>query len=114
MSKVKLNNRQVKDCITAVKNSEDLSDTKKNTIITIMRQFQWDKEDGVFTDGLVKQLLFDIAMEIHYKQQNLTDEQLVDKLMNIIHNMDRRRYYASEEYKIDSSDFGEKTSSESE
>ena len=113
MSKIKLNNRQVKDCIISVKNS-DLSDTKKNTIITIMHQFMYDKEDGVFTDGLVKQLLFDIAMEIHYKQQNLTDEQLVDKLMNIIHNMDRRRYYASEEYKINSSDFGEKTSSESE
>lgn len=106
MSKVKLNNRQVKDCITAVKNSEDLSDTKKNTIITIMRQFQWDKEDGVFTDGMVTQLIFDVAMELTYHKVGLSNEEMVNKLLDIIHNMDKRKYYATDDGRIQSSDFG--------
>lgn len=106
MSKVKLNNRQVKDCITAVKNSEDLSDTKKNTIITIMRQFQWDKEEGVFTDGMVTQLIFDVAMELTYHKVGLSDGEIANKLLDIIHNMDKRKYYATDDGRIQSSDFG--------
>lgn len=106
MSKVKLNNRQVKDCITAVKNSEDLSDTKKNTIITIMRQFQWDKEEGVFTDGMVTQLIFDVAMELTYHKVGLSDREIANKLLDIIHNMDKRKYYATDDGRIQSSDFG--------
>ena len=56
MSKIKTNPSAIKDCIIAVKNSE-LSDTKKSTIIQVMKQYQYDKQDGIYTDGVIVEKL---------------------------------------------------------
>lgn len=92
MSKIKTNPSQIKDCIIAVKKS-DLSDSKKDTITMVLQQYTHDKQDGVYSDGLIKQLLFDLAMELKYHTNSMREEDMMNKLLSIIDNMDKRKYF---------------------
>lgn len=100
MSKVKTNPSAIKDYITAIKHSE-LSDSKKDGIIRVLQQYSWDKQEDVWTDGLVCQKLFDIQMELLYGHDGLSNEEIAAKLNTIIKNIDRRKYWNGEEFTTD-------------
>lgn len=95
MSKIKTNPSAIKNYIAAVKHSE-LSDSKKDGIIKVLQQYTWDKQDGIYTDGMVCQLLFDICMELQYHTEGMSNDAIIAKLFDIIHNMDRRIYLDEE------------------
>lgn len=95
MSKIKTNPSAIKNYIAAVKHSE-LSDTKKDGIIKVLQQYTWDKQDGILTDGMVCQLLFDICMELQYHTEEMSNNEIITKLLDIIHNIDQRVYWNEE------------------
>lgn len=92
MSKIKTNPSAIKGYIAAIKNSE-LSDSKKDGIIKVLQQYTWDKQEGILTDGMVCQLLFDVCMELKYHYDNMENEDIIAKLFDVIHNIDRRIYF---------------------
>lgn len=92
MSKIKTNPSVIKNYIAAVKNSQ-LSDSKKDGIIKVLQQYTWDKQEGIYTDGVVCQLLFDICMELKYHYDSMDNDDIISKLFDIIHNIDRRKYW---------------------
>lgn len=92
MSKIKTNPSAIKNYIIAVKHS-NLSDSKKDGIIKALQQYTNDKQEGIYTDGLICQLLFDVSMELLHSTEGLSNEQIAHRLMNIIRNMDRRIYF---------------------
>ena len=95
MSKIKVNNSQLKNCILAIKNNKTLSITKKDTILLILNQFLEDKKDGVYSDGKVKGLVFDCANNL--KNNTKPTEDIVADLMDIYHNLSKRMYCLSDE-----------------
>jgi hypothetical protein len=85
MSKIKTNPSQIKDCIIAVKNSE-LSDGKKNSIIQVLKQYQQDKQDKIYTDGMIIEKLNSCC-------QSDDVEDIHEILKDIIRNMHSRKYF---------------------
>ena len=85
MSKIKTNPRCIKDCIVAVKNS-DLYDNKKETIIQVLKQYQQDKQDGVYTDGMIVEKLKECC-----RVEDI--DVIVDILTDIIENIEQRKYF---------------------
>ena len=84
MSKIKTNPSAIKDCIIAIKNS-DLSDTKKNTIIQVLKQYQQDKQGGIYTDGMIIEMLNNCCQ--------LHDFYAIHEILNdIIKNLHSRKY----------------------
>ena len=92
MSKIKTNPSQIKDCIAAVKNS-DISDSKKDTVITVLKQYTQDKQDGVYTDGVIKQKLFDLSVYLRFDEPIYTNKEVADILLDIVYNLDKRKYF---------------------
>ena len=85
MSKIKTNPSTIKNCIVAVKNSE-LHDDKKETIIKVLKQYQQDKQDGIYTDGVITEKLRECC--------NIEDiDIIVDILTDIIENLQQRKYF---------------------
>lgn len=93
MSKIKTNPKAIKDYITAVKNSE-LSDSKKEGITRVLQQYSYDKQAGIWSDGVIKQALIDI--EAALKHGTYENEQLAEKVGCIIKNMSMRDYASYE------------------
>ena len=89
MSKIKTNPRTIKDCIIAVKHSE-LSDSKKDTIIQVLKQYQQDKQDGIITDGQIIDLLARCIVNL---ENGIEVEIVVDLLQSLVDNMKRRKYF---------------------
>ena len=85
MSKIKTNPSTIKDCIIAVKNSE-LSDSKKDTIIQVLKQYQQDKQEGIYTDGMIMEKL-----KRCYIEENI--EMVKNIIKDIIDNMSKRKYF---------------------
>lgn len=85
MSKIKTNPSQIKDCIIAVKNSE-LSDDKKSSIIQVLKQYQQDKQEGIYTDGMIIEILRDCLQ--------IDDLEIIqDFIGDIINNLRSRKYF---------------------
>lgn len=99
MSKIKTNPSAIKDYIVAVKGS-DLSSNKKDGITKVLQQYSWDKQAGIWTDGLVCQMLFDLEMELLHRTERLSREEMAAKLNTIIKNIDQRQYWNGEEFKV--------------
>ena len=85
MSKIKTNPSAIKNCIIAVKNSE-LSEDKKSTIIQVLKQYQQDKQEGIYTDGMIMERL-----KCCYMEENI--EMVKNILKDIIENINKRKYF---------------------
>lgn len=85
MSKIKTNPSTIKNCIVAVKNSE-LYDDKKETIVKILKQYQQDKQDGIYTDGMIVEKLRECC-----RVENI--DVVIDILNDIIENLQQRKYF---------------------
>ena len=49
------------------------------------------KKKPLYSFELAKQLIFEVAMEIMYKQSNIPDDVLANKLLSIIEEMDKMK-----------------------
>lgn len=85
MSKIKTNPSTIKNCIVAIKNSE-LYDDKKATIVKILKQYQQDKQDGIYTDDMIVEKLRECC-----RVENI--DVVIDILNDIIENLQQRKYF---------------------
>ena len=90
MSKIKTNPRMIKDCIIAVKNC-NLGEDKKESVVKILKQYQQDKQQGIYTDGQVLEKLRSCIYEMENEYTNF--EYVYNVLCDVVMNMDLRKYY---------------------
>lgn len=90
MSKIKTNPKTIKDCIIAVKNC-NLEEDKKETITKVLKQYQQDKQQGIYTDGQVLEKLRSCVHEMENEYTNF--EYIYDVLRDVVINIDLRKYY---------------------